>query len=304
MSILVVMVLNVPSLIVSSTSIHWWILSIYATSRIRQAMCSPPCRWDQITVQTPNLTSCVNCPKCPIGMGLSPQCGSYVDSSVRIECVPCVSGVSYSTSSDISSCSPCSICGENQENLRPCTVDRNSACGKCKRGYYQEPIVYDCWPCSKCCPNSTDDDLVPACLDQGLPRERSCTLDTRNRNCPEVEPYSKSQKNIITKTPLVKNVTDEILNGSRVSDGDASGKVIVRIDLLILVLLGVMFIVISLAVGIIAFLVSSRCHVRACATPQATNLRVARDSGDHEPLPPAQHLLLSENCQKTAVFSV
>jgi hypothetical protein len=48
--------------------------------------------------------------------------------------------------------------------------------------FYRE-ITEDCWPCTKCCPDSTPDELEPQCLSQGLPTKQSCRLDVKTEAC-------------------------------------------------------------------------------------------------------------------------
>lgn len=95
---------------------------------------SPTCNWDQITQLDGKNESCWDCPKCPKGLGLSPQCASYVSVDVPIHCVGCKKGVTYSDVNDISSCKPCTICGDNEITIRPCNITHNAICGKCKPG--------------------------------------------------------------------------------------------------------------------------------------------------------------------------
>ena len=57
--------------------------------------------------------TCVQCPECPEGQGLTPQCGSKVPNDTKIECVQCQAHVSSSNSSGVESCKPCQDCGLN-----------------------------------------------------------------------------------------------------------------------------------------------------------------------------------------------
>lgn len=92
------------------------------------------CRWNQLTILHPAGTECVDCPECPEGFGLDPQCGSRITSGVTVECVACQEGKSYSDKHDLSSCKPCTICDPNEETISPCTATKNAVCGKCKPG--------------------------------------------------------------------------------------------------------------------------------------------------------------------------
>ena len=44
--------------------------------------------------------TCVPCPECPEGQGLTPQCGSKVPNDTKIECVQCQENVSYTVKTD------------------------------------------------------------------------------------------------------------------------------------------------------------------------------------------------------------
>ena len=93
------------------------------------------CRWNQITILKPKESECFNCPECPAGQGLVPQCGSRITADVSVECVHCQKGESYSDKHDISSCKPCTICDPNEETISPCTATNNAKCGKCNSGW-------------------------------------------------------------------------------------------------------------------------------------------------------------------------
>ena len=96
--------------------------------------------------------SCIDCPRCLPGYGLSPQCGDYVKYGTKIECKPCKLGVTYSATHDIDSCRPCGICSDHQKVIRNCTLESNSKCNhSCSSGFYYEDMTGDCQPCSFCC---------------------------------------------------------------------------------------------------------------------------------------------------------
>ena len=92
------------------------------------------CRWNQISVLKPTGTECFNCPECPAGQGLVPQCGSRITADVSVECVHCQTGEGYSYKRDTSSCKPCTICDSNEQTISLCTASKNAVCGKCKSG--------------------------------------------------------------------------------------------------------------------------------------------------------------------------
>ena len=92
------------------------------------------CRWNQLKMLFPKGIECRNCPECPEGLGLVPQCGSRITTDEAVECTECQEGKSYSDSHDISSCKPCTICDPNEETISPCTRTKNAICGKCNAG--------------------------------------------------------------------------------------------------------------------------------------------------------------------------
>ena len=96
--------------------------------------------------------SCMPCPSCPPGSGLTPQCGSFVKYGMNIKCEPCKLGITYSATYNIGSCRPCGICSDHQKVIRNCTLESNSNCNhSCSRGFYYEEVTGDCQACSFCC---------------------------------------------------------------------------------------------------------------------------------------------------------
>lgn len=141
------------------------------------------CRWNQLTILHPAGTECVDCPECPEGFGLDPQCGSRITSGVTVECVACQEGKSYSDKHDLSSCKPCTICDPNEETISPCTATKNAVCGKCKPGYYRA-VTEDCHPCSLCCDDSKDEDKEKQCIEQtSLSANQVCRYDVNTIKC-------------------------------------------------------------------------------------------------------------------------
>lgn len=96
------------------------------------------CRWNQIALERPGKeVECFNCPECPLGLGLVPQCGSSARINATVQCVQCKLGETYSDKHDLSSCKPCTICDINEEKISPCKETENAVCGKCNAGYVQ-----------------------------------------------------------------------------------------------------------------------------------------------------------------------
>ncbi|XP_078358248.1 uncharacterized protein LOC144643002 [Oculina patagonica] len=79
---------------------------------------------------------CRPCPECPVGQGLSPQCGSQITNGTKIECKQCTANTNYSNSHGIGSCLPCNECGL-KNIIQNCTAYQNRKCGKdCPKGYF------------------------------------------------------------------------------------------------------------------------------------------------------------------------
>ena len=114
------------------------VLTQYNHQFSAQATYRRQCRWNQIALGRPGkAVECLDCPVCPEGLGLVPQCGSVAGINATVECVQCKLGETYSDKHDLSSCKPCTICDLNEEKISPCTETKNAVCGKCKAGYVQ-----------------------------------------------------------------------------------------------------------------------------------------------------------------------
>ena len=146
--------------------------------------------------------SCIECPRCLAGTGLTPECGSYVKYGTNVECKPCKLGVSYSTSYDTSSCRPCGICAEHQYVITNCTLISNSKCNhNCTSGFYFENLSGDCQPCSWCC-HDKEDSVKEECKD--MPYYKQCDLNQNFKcqpRCQEdqyIKPTEKGRAHCIT----------------------------------------------------------------------------------------------------------
>ena len=73
---------------------------------------------------------------------------------------------------------------------------------------FYRAITEDCWPCTKCCPNSTIDDHEPQCLSQGLPAKQTCPLDFKTEACATAKPAAKPTT-IITQPASHRNCQSE-----------------------------------------------------------------------------------------------
>ncbi|XP_068689545.1 tumor necrosis factor receptor superfamily member 14-like [Montipora foliosa] len=161
------------------------------------------CRWNQLKMLFPKGIECRNCPECPEGLGLVPQCGSRITTDEAVECTECQEGKSYSDTHDISSCKPCTICDPNEETISPCTRTKNAICGTCNAGYYRA-VTGDCQPCSWCCADSRDDDKERECMEQsGLPANRVCRYDVDTMKC---APDVNETTSLVHPTSTVKSI--------------------------------------------------------------------------------------------------
>lgn len=163
-----------------------WVFSLCTFSA--QETYRRKCRWNQIALERPGKAAiCLNCPECPEGQGLVPQCGSVAGINATVQCVQCKLGETYSDRHDLSSCKPCTICDINEETISPCTKTKNAVCGKCNAGYYRA-VTGDCHPCSWCCTDSKDwkEDIEKQCSEQSnLPAKQICRYDVTIK-CPPV----------------------------------------------------------------------------------------------------------------------
>ena len=131
------------------------------------------CKYDEFQVEDVfHNVSCLPCPSCPPGYGLTPQCGSFIKYGAKVECQPCELGTTYSATYDISSCHPCGICSDHQKVIRNCTLESNSKCNQsCSSGFYYEEMTGDCRACSWCC-NDGRNTVKDQCKD--MPYYKQC----------------------------------------------------------------------------------------------------------------------------------
>ena len=187
------------------------------------------CKFNQFTVENVlgNL-SCVDCPPCKPGYGLSPQCGDYVKYGTIIECEPCKLGITYSSKHGIESCLPCGICSDHQKVIAKCTLESNSKCNhSCSSGFYYEEMSGDCQACSWCCRDGRNivkdqcknmpfykqcdanemDRCQPKCQDdQYLVVTRNATYCKDCKNCPSGYSLSPQCGSIVENTGDIRCV--------------------------------------------------------------------------------------------------
>lgn len=132
--------------------------------------------------------SCIDCPKCPPGYGLTPQCYNEVEYGTRIECKKCELGKTYSDAHNTGSCISCGICAKHEKVHHKCNLTSNSECGKCDKGFYSEGLTGDCKPCSFCCsflPNHSDisNSVKDEC--KNMPYYQRCDANVINCQAPK-----------------------------------------------------------------------------------------------------------------------
>lgn len=89
------------------------------------------CRYNQHAVETPDGSfACVDCLKCPPGLGVTIPCGNKISHGASAECQTCAPGY-YSDFYSSESCKPCSTCGPNEIMITRCSKTSNTQC-KCK----------------------------------------------------------------------------------------------------------------------------------------------------------------------------
>ncbi|XP_022798274.1 uncharacterized protein LOC111336429 isoform X2 [Stylophora pistillata] len=133
------------------------------------------CQYNQNALETRNGGFvCLDCLKCPPGMGVTIPCGNKIPYGASVECRTCNPGY-YSDSYSPESCKPCVTCGPNEIMVTACTEtsDTRCKCKPCPEGYYQNQTLSKCLPCSGCCLDGLDV-VVPQCLKQGMPRAQAC----------------------------------------------------------------------------------------------------------------------------------
>ncbi|XP_074621458.1 netrin receptor UNC5B-a-like isoform X3 [Acropora palmata] len=140
------------------------------------------CAYDHFTIESGsgNLT-CLKCPLCEPGLGLSPPCGRKLSNHhLEIKCEKCILGETYSAHKDISSCKPCGSCADHQTIVKNCTLDSDSQCkDTCSKGFYFEDLTGDCQPCSWCCSDGSNK-VRSGCKD--MPLYKQCDVNTA-KNC-------------------------------------------------------------------------------------------------------------------------
>lgn len=142
----------------------------------------PKCAYDHFTIESGsgNLT-CLKCPLCQPGLGLSPPCGRKLSNNhLEIKCKKCILGKTYSAHKDISSCKPCGSCADHQTIVKNCTLDSDSQCkDTCSKGFFFEDLTGDCQPCSWCCSDGSNK-VRSGCKD--MPFYKQCDVNTA-KNC-------------------------------------------------------------------------------------------------------------------------
>ena len=55
-------------------------------------------------------------------------------------------------------CEACTICSKGKAIKKNCTLFSNAKCDdKCASGFYPEPFIFGCFPCTKCCGDGKDE---------------------------------------------------------------------------------------------------------------------------------------------------
>ena len=128
--------------------------------------------------------TCIQCPECPYGQGLTPQCGSKVPNDTKIECIQCQANVSYSNSHGIESCKACHDCGLKNV-IQHCSPEKKRICGtNCPKGYFLDDN-HICQECYFCCGNVSEAQRRQGCKDIGMSWDWQCEKTRQNQRCKE-----------------------------------------------------------------------------------------------------------------------
>ena len=150
-----------------------------------------PCKAGQIHWK-PNPTSgdqykCLECPYCFKGQEPSVPCGSSVPYKTPVDCVECQSGKTYSDADGKEQCKACRVCS-GKAIKKNCTVSSNTECDdKCLPGYYKEPFIFGCHPCTDCC-NDEKDEIAEECANSEKKckvRSTPCSRESKRSNTSE-----------------------------------------------------------------------------------------------------------------------
>ena len=146
-------------------------------------MAPPLCQGNDITIRDTVLDGvhCKECQSCPVGEGLSVNCGDVITSETPVKCQPCVLGETYSSANEPGACKICHNCDELQETIKPCTLTSNAVCGNCTQGAYFDNNLGKCELCSPCC-NDGRDIIEPGCQVHGVAANTQCTF-ARSEKC-------------------------------------------------------------------------------------------------------------------------
>ena len=202
---------------------------------------------------------CLDCPSCPAGSEPSVPCGTKIENWTDIHCVPCQIGKTYSDKYDKAHCKPCTVCSTGKAILKNCTLQSNSKCSRCKKGYYYKPLSFSCDPCSECC--GDEKDLVES---ECISYKHKCKV--RSTPCNKQIRSTKSTLRLTKPTPppsivsthqpassIVVKETKSSIMPTQVVDNDAP----TDIGKIGIILLAAVAVVVSL--GIFVAIVITKC---------------------------------------------
>ena len=182
--------------------LSWLQLSAEGKPRL-PARCSQTSEIERYDPTDPGAeTECFECPDCPEGQGLSPQCGSRVPNTTKIECIQCQANVSYSDSHGIESCKACHDCGLKNV-IQHCSPDKKRICGTmCPQRHFLDDNEI-CQECYFCCDSASEAQRRQGCKDIGMGRDWQCEKTEQNQRCMALEKVTTKP----TRTKATANTT-------------------------------------------------------------------------------------------------
>jgi len=109
--------------------------------------------------------SCLPCPICSSGLGLTNPCGGFVYDKVVPKCEHPTLGKTFVNQQGI--LQSCTNCLPGQEVIVNCSAKSDTICGGCKPGFYFNDLSKSCEECFWCCSYS-DSKQIKRCIRGGM----------------------------------------------------------------------------------------------------------------------------------------
>ena len=129
--------------------------------------CGSKCWFDKITVlRRDGKHSCRSCPACSKESGLTVPCGSVVREETFIGCERPTLGKTFVNQQGI--LQSCNICSPGQDVTQNCSLNADTKCGECKKGFYYNYYSKTCQECFSCCNHMYTDNIME-CIRKRMP---------------------------------------------------------------------------------------------------------------------------------------